>query len=536
MFKKAVAVLLAVLMLSAALAGCGNHKSSKDSVSAVFGPEPETIDPSLNQTADGSVYISNAFEGLTRNIKGGKVGKGIAKRWDISNDRLTYTFHLREAEWSDGRPVKAQDFVYAWRRILDPKTASPYNYIMFYIKNGEKYSSGKAKAEDVGVKALDDKTLQVTLAAPATFFLELCSLSYYVPLRKDIIDKYGDKWTQSPGSYVSDGAFKLKEWKHNDELVFEKNDRYWDASNVILKKVNFKLMSSDATALTAFESGDIDVDYMVVPQEEIPNLLKNGKAAVYPELSTYFYDFNVTKPPFDNVNVRKAFALAIDRQYLCDRVALAGQKPALGFVPYGFINPATGKDFREEGGSYLPAVPSRDDMNNARKLMAEAGYPNGKGFPQVELKYTADAGNKRLAEAVQSQLKTGLNIDLSLAGEEWKVYMTDIENGNYMMACKGWGTDYTDPISFMDIYTTGGGNNSTGWGVASYDRLIADTKTSPDQKVRFRDMHEAEKILMAGMPVLPVYFYSKVVMEDPRLKGQWTTSLGQYFFRNAYFD
>ena len=536
MTRRILAVILAVFMIAAVFTGCGGVKSSKDSVTALFGSEPTTIDPALNQTLDGGTYISHLFEGLTRNDEGNIV-PGVAEKWDISTDGLVYTFHIRgNAKWSDGQPVKAQDFEYAWKRALDPKTASPYNYILFYLKNGEKFSSGEAKAEDVGVKAKDDKTLEVTLEAPTTFFLELCAFMTYMPVRQDIVEKNGDQWTQKAETYVSNGAFKMKEWKHNDEIVVEKSDNYWDKDKILLKEIHFKLMDDEAAALTATEAGEIDVNYAHVPTTEIPRLQKENKIRIISDLSTYYYDFNTKMKPFDDARVRKAFAMAIDRQYIVEKVTQAGQKPATGWVCYGFTNPDTKKDYREEGGDFLPKSPTADDLAKAKQLLADAGYPDGKGLPEIELKYNTSESHKLIAEAVQEQLKKNLGVSIKVVNEEWKVFVTDRNEKKFHLARDGWGTDYSDPISFIDTFVTGGGNNNTNWGSEAYDKLVQQAKSTADQKVRFKAMHDAEKIMMDEMPILPVYFYTKTLMENPQLKGNYASPLGFYFLHHAYFQ
>lgn len=552
MKRKMVALLLVAVCAVSALSGCGS-KSSRDSVVAVFGPEPTTIDPGLMQTLDGATYNVHLFEGLTRDDHG-EIVPGVAKSWDISEDLKTYTFHLRDnALWSDGKKVTAQDFEYGWKRNLDPRTASYYAYIMYYIEGGEEYNSFLLKEdatdeeektyeaelkkleENVKVKALDELTLEVTLLAPASFFPELvANQPTFMPLRKDTIETNKDAWALAPETYLTNGAFRLKEWKHHDEIVVEKNENYWDKGRVFFKEIHFKLMDNSNAALSATEAGEIDVNYSLIPLDAIPQLVKDGKATIYPDLATYFYNFNAAEPPFDNAKVRKAISLAVDRRYIVDKVTMSNQKPAEGMVPFGFPDPIAKKDFREaDSVRYLPETAN---IEEARKLLAEAGYPEGKGFPEIEFIYVTNEGQKRIAEAIQQQLKDNLGITLRLANMEWAVFIEEMNKGKFHFFANNFGADYSDPISMLEIFMSNSGNNTTGWSNAEYDRLLDAAKNTDDQKVRFDAMHKAEKILLDEMPIMPLYFYTKTIMEPKNLKGSYLSPTGLYFLDSAYFE
>lgn len=552
MKMKIVAFILIAVLAATLISGCG-EKGSNDSITALFGSEPTTLDPGLMQTFDEMTYAVHMFEGLTRNKHGEFVG-GVASDWEISKDLKTYTFHLNTAAvWSDGKPVKAQDFEYAWKRNLDPRTASSCAYILYYIKGGEefnsftlkenatdlekkKYEEDLKKLEDqVQIKALDDRTLEVTLIAPAAFFLELCaSQPVYFPLRKDIIESNGEEWSAKSMTYISNGSYKLKQWKHNDEIVCAKNDKYWDDERVRLKEIHFKLMDDINAALSATEAGDIDINFAHIPTAEIPKLVKEGKAVTYPDLAIYFYDFNTKKVPFDNVKVRKAIALAIDRTYIVEKVTMAQQKPAVGMVPYGFPDPVAKKDFRE--ADTVKYLPETANVEEAKRLLAEAGYPDGKGFPEVEFIYNTYATHKKIAEAIQEQLKVNLGITLKLSNMETAVFVDERNKGNFNFCVDAFGTDYADPMSFIDLFTSKSGNNSTQWGNAEFDKLVDTAKNTDDQTVRFNSMHKAEKILMDEMPVVPIYFLTKTIMEPKNLKNQYKSPTGLYYLDDAYFE
>lgn len=550
MTRKIIAILLIAVMAASVLAGCG-AKSSRDSIVALFGSEPNTMDPGLMQTLDGGTYVAHLFEGLTRNSYG-KFVPGVAEKWDISEDLTTYTFHLRKnAVWSDGKAVTAKDFEYAWKRALDPTTASPYAYIMYYVKGGEELNSFALKegatedekkkekeeikklADQVGVKALDDYILQVTLIAPTPFFLELCAFQTYLPIRQDTVEKNGDKWTQTPETYLTNGPYVLKEWKHNDEIVVTKSDSYWDKGRAKIKEIHFKLMDDDKAALSATEAGEIDINYAHMPNEEIPRLLKEGKAKIYPDMACYFYDFNTKKPPFDNPKVRKAITLAIDRTYIVEKVTMANQKPAVGFVPYGLPDPVAKKEFREVSGDYLPKTAN---IEEAKKLLAEAGYPDGKGLPEIEFIYNTSEGHKKIAEAIQEQLKQNLGITIKLTNMEWAVFVEERNKRNFSFCRDGWGADHSDPLTFLDLWTSKSGNNNTEWKNAEYDALIKTAQTTSDSKARFDAMYKAEKLLMEEMPILPLYFYTKTIMEPANLKGHFKSAMGIYYLDEAYFE
>lgn len=547
MNKRTIAALIIAVLAVSLLAGCrdvnkggtkdGGNGGGKDTITAIFGSEPGTIDPALNQTLDAGTYIAHLFEGLT-DLSTGEVKPGVAERWDISEDGKKYTFYLREdAKWSDGKPVTAHDFEYAWKRVLNPETASPYAYILYLIKGAQAYNEGVGKEEDVGIRAVDERTFEVELVSRAPYFLELAGFMVTVPVRKDIIEKYGDKWTQSPDTYISNGAFKLKEWKHQDEIVVVKNEQYWNKDEIKLNEIRFKLMDDDDAALSATEAGEIDVNYAHIPPNAIPDLVEQGKAKILPDLSTYYYDFNTTRPPFNDVRVRKAFALAIDRQYIVEKVTKANQKPADGWVPIGMIEPEENKDFRDVAKERYgaPYIPEKANVEEAKRLLAEAGYPDGKGFPEVELIYNTSEGHKMIAEAVQNMWKENLGVNVKISNMEWNVFVEERNNLNFDIARDGWSADYADPMCFMDMWMSNSGNNSTGWKNKEYDELINKAINSGDQKERFEALHKAEQLLIEDMPILPVYYYTKTVIYPDNLVGWQYSPVGMFYLHRAEF-
>lgn len=532
MMKRLLAVVLAAIMLTAVFAGCGAQKSSKDTLSVTVGSEPLTLDPGKNSSVDGGIYILHNFEGLTRQDKDGKTIPGIASKWEISDDGTKYTFHLRDAKWADGQPVRAQDFEYAWKRALSPELASEYAYQVWYLKNGMAYSMGEAKAEDVGVKALDDKTLEVTLEAPTSYFLDLCRFPTYMPVREDIVSKYGEEWTQKPETWIGNGAYKMTAWEHNSQITFTKSDTYWDAKNIgIIKTINWKLMDDEAAALNAFETGDLDLVDGLVPQAEIQNLLNEGKAKIYDEVGTYYIYFNVEKDPLKDKRVRQALSLAIDREYIVEKVTRAGQKPADAIVPYKTPGLDPKKDFRTEGGSLIP---TKGDVAKAKQLMADAGYPDGKGFPELEIYYNTQSGHKAIMEAIMQMWKDNLGISVKSPNMEWKVLQEKVNNKDFVMSRMGWIGDYNDPMTFLDMWLSESTQNNTNFKNAEYDRLIKEAKSTADQKIRMTNMHEAEKIFLDEMPAVPIYYYVSVFLESPSLQGHRVDPLAFLYLHYAY--
>ncbi|WP_143314567.1 peptide ABC transporter substrate-binding protein [Clostridium sp. HBUAS56017] len=538
--KKLCAITLALALGATTLVGCGGKDSGKGAKQEMvhnLGAEVETVDPTLNKAIDGSIVIANAFEGLYKTYDSDKAEPGIAKSCDISSDGLTYTFHLRDdAKWSDGQQVTAKDFAYSWKRALDPKTAANYAYQLYYIKGGEAYNTGKGSADALGIKVVDDLTLEVKLEKPTTYFLELTAFATYMPLREDVISAHPNDWTTDPSTYVTDGAFKLQEYNMKDSYVFVKNDNYYDKDKVKLNKLTFKMIVDETSAYASLKNGELtSID--TVPVAEIESGKQSGLVQISPNLGTYFYCLNVgnkteqlkpeVKKALDNKNVRKALNLAIDREKIVKEVAKGGQEPAYSFVPKGIE--IDGKDFADK--KYWDET--KFDVEGAKKLLADAGYPNGEGLPTFQLKYNTAEGNKLIAEAVQ-QMWAQIGVKVNLQNEEWKVFQKSRENGSYEIARHGWSADYADPMSFLDMWMTGGGNNDAKFANPKYDELIKKAQLETDAKTRAQHMREAENILMEEMPIVPIYYYTFVKGIDPKVKDMRVSPLGQVYFVKAY--
>ena len=525
-----------LVIIALMAAGCGKKEEAKASDDPVeqkitynVAAEPETLDPAASTGApEGTIQLA-LFEGLTRLDANNQPIPGIAQTWDVSADGLQYTFHLRDAKWSNGDPVTAQDFEYAWKRLLNPDLANYYAFQAYYIVNGEEYNSGKATAADVGVKALDDKTLQVSLTAPTPYFLGLTAFTALYPVNQKV-DQATKDWFTKPETFVGNGPFKLTEWEHNQKLVLVKNENYWAADDVKLQTLVMTTVESDTTELTMFETDQLDVAENP-PQQELKRLLEEKTAQIFPDLGVYFYVFNTDKKPLDDSRVRRAMSLAIDRQSLIDNVTQAFEKPALAIVPYG-VSDDSG-DFRKNGGDYF-----KEDIAEAKKLLAEAGFPDGKDFPTLKLLFNTKESHQKIAETLQEMWKVNLGINVELTNQEFGVYENSVKVGDFDIARAGWLPDYSDPMTYLDLWMTSDlSMYYTGWSNPQYDKLIKTARIEADPAARFQEMHDAEKILMADMPVLPIYFYTNPNMYKPWVKGVIVPTLGAYQeFRWAYVE
>ena len=495
--------------------------------------EPETIDPQLNTSVDGAIIASHLFESLIRwddDGQGNAILKpGIAESWDVSEDGLTWTFHLRDAKWSDGKPMTAGDFVYTWNRLVSPETGADYEYMLDMVKG---YDSEDKKLD---ISAPDDKTFVVNLNVKCPYFEEICAFPAVMPVREDVVAK--ETWTNDAETLISNGPYKLEKWDHNSQLILVKNPEYYDAESVKAEKLNFHLQDDQNAIYASYRSGDLDF-IESVPQEEVSKLLETKELKVLPQVGTYFVCFNTEKPPFDDARVRKAFSLVIDRDFIVRQVTGQGQEPAGGYVPAGVYDAegAEGKDFRTTGGDYYSVKVEDYDKNveEAQKLLADAGYPNGEGFPQIEYLYNTMESHKAIAEALQNMWQEKLGVQVTLQNQDWNVFLTERKQGNFNIARHGWIADYNDPMSFIDMWMTGGGNNDAQYKNAKFDELVKAAKATSDQKLRMENMHKAEDILIGEDAVVaPLYFYNNSYMAKPNINGIYYTPLGYFFFKSA---
>ncbi|WP_294405938.1 peptide ABC transporter substrate-binding protein [uncultured Clostridium sp.] len=546
--KKICSVVMAAMLGVSVLTGCGSSSGNGSSSSAAanaqeltfnLGTDIKTLDPALNQAVDSSILLANMFEGLYKLDENQKAVPGIAESCDVSEDGTVYTFHLRsDAKWTNGNPVTAGDFEYAWKRVMNPDTAAEYAYQMEYIKGAKEYTSGTGSVDEVGVKAVDDQTLEVTLNAPCAYFLELTAFPCYFPVEKKTVES-NEQWANTADTYVSNGPFKLTDYKIKDQVVLEKNDTYYGKDSVKLDKINVKFVADETSAWASYKTGQFDMVY-VVPQSEVQEAAKDGSAQIYPFLSNLYLSINMTDSvqnidpeaakALSNPKVRKAMNLAIDRDSLVENVKKGGQVAAHSFVPAGIIGP-DGNDFSSK--EYFD---SKGNVEEAKKLLAEAGYPDGQGFPSVVLLYNPEKGNGPVMQAVQDMWKTNLGIDVQLQSQEWKVFIATRNEKNYEIARDGWGADYVDPMTFLDIFQTTSGQNNSGYSNPEYDKIIDAAKLEQNADKRFELFRQAEDIVMEDMPVIPLYYDTQPMGVKSYIKDLSVSPLGYIYFDKAYIE
>lgn len=522
------------------LTGCGSRETAvasgnRDQVLHIGNlSEPSDLDPQTVSSLQDFQIIVGLFEGLTSfDPATAEPVPGVATRWESSPDSLEWTFHLRpDAKWSNGEAVTAHDFVWAYQRVLSAKLGSEYAAMMFCLVNARDYLAGDVTDfSKVGVKAADDHTLQLSLAYPVPYLPGMVGHAVWFPIHRETIlahgamDRRGTRWTR-PGNLVSNGPFILTEWKPDQYIRIERNSNYWDTANVRLNQVNFYPLANSTTEEAAFRSGQLHAT-VTIPQAKIDvyktDPEKTGLLKQHPQLATYFYRMNVERPPLDDSRVRRALSMSIDRQKIIDAVAKGDQIPAFNLTPPG------------TGGYESPAIITHDP-EGARKLLADAGFPGGEGFPSIELLYNTSDGHRSLAVALQQMWRTELGVDITLYNQEAKVWNDTMRQGNYHIARTGWVGDYLDASTFLDLMTTENGNNQTNWSNAKYDELIEKSRTVIDKNSRFELYREAESILMQDSPIIPLYFYMNNNLQVPELKGWHGNLLGIYPFNQVYLE
>ena len=525
-----------------------------------LGKEPRSLDPALAADPVSWTVVGDLFEGLVRITTDGPK-PGLATDWTVSDDRLTYTFRLRDARWTNGDPVTAADFVYAWTRALDPRTNAQWAALQLHkIKgaadlnrvrttvndpSGQKDYYGRpeqvpnpdfdkqfsAAVAKLGLKAVDKQTLVVTLDSPTPYFLTLAASAAYMPVNQKAVQSGAD-WAGGSSGLVSNGPFRLTQWSRNDRLVLEKNPDYWEAGSVKLAGITFTAVADESTASARFEGGELDGND-AVPTGSLPQLVAAGKAAVGPSVSTYYYEFNATRAPFTDVRVRKALSLAIDRRAIVENTTRGGERPALAFVPNGFPNPSSGQDFRAEGGDWY-----QEDVAAAKQLLADAGYPGGKGFPAFSILHLTDERTRLVAEAIRQMWMQNLGIEnIDLQGAEAREVRETIDSRKYDVV--GWVRQrpYLDPLPFLDRqWTSAMWIGPDVWTGDQYNALVRTARTAADETARFTAMHQAEEALQEQATVMPIFFDTGRWQEKPWVRGLFRTAIGTTDFKWAYIE
>jgi ABC-type oligopeptide transport system substrate-binding subunit len=481
------------------------------------GAEPEMIDPGLAVGQPDGRICRVMFEGLTipdeRTLE---PRPGQAERWEVSADRLTYTFHLRAGlQWSDGVPLTARDFEWSWRRVLRPENAARYASMLYPIANAEAYSKGTLHdSTRVGIRAPDDSTLVVTLEHPTPYFVFLTEFYTYMPVPRRAIERFGSRWTQ-PGHVVSNGPFLLTAWRQGDHFDFVKNPRYWDAASVRLDRVVAYSVEDLNTTVNLYKAGAIDwTTSGYIPSQFVPYLMQYDDFQHGRYQGVYFYSMNVTRKPFDNVWVRRALNYAVDRDAIANDLLKRIYDPWGNFAPSGY-----------PGYVAPPRLPY--DPVKARTCLARAGYPGGRGFPKISILFNTSENHRRIAEALQAIWKRELGIEVELSNQEWASFMEATTSLQYDVARRSWIGDYLDPTTFLGIGLSGDGNNRTGWSDPRYDALLRQAAREPDPARRLRFLSDAEALLLDSGPFIPIYHYSITDLIQPNaldthtLKGVW---------------
>ena len=502
---------------------------------------PETIDPALNAASDGSEMILHLSEGLFRFGEDSELEEGIAESYEVSDDNLTYTFHLRDGlKWSDGSDLTAEDLVYTWKRVADPMTASPYAYdLLNYLKGWKEATDAKNPNPDaLGVSAPDPKTFVVELVTPCTFFEQICAHAVLSPVQKAAVET-GDSWATNPATYVSDGAYKLTAYTPGDVIVMEKNENYWDADHVTFDKLTWHLIEDDTAAYAAYQDGALDFCFRV-PTEEIPSVQDNKEFHTDSLMGTYFLVYNTTKAPFDNPLVRQALSLAIDRKYVADTIMLGTYAPAKNFVGPGVSDVEKGSSFEEvttkKYGDHFHIDDYDADLKRAKELLAEAGFPGGKGFPEIQYSTNDSEFHKPLAEYLQSAWKDELGITVNIDIQEWNTFAADRRAGNFEVARHGWSYDWDDPSNMINLFETDNGNNDGKYSNPTFDKLVDNARKTTDAKEHFDFLHQAEQEILDQAGCAPVAYYNDMWMQRSNLKGVWHTPYGYYFYMHGSFE
>lgn len=493
-----------------------------------IGSEPSDLDPHIVTGIGEAKVLHSLFEPLVSfDPKTLKPVPAIAERWDISADGLTYTFHLRaNAKWSNGEPITAQDCVDSWKRILTPTLAADYAYMLYMVRGAEAFNKGKADFSSVGLAAPDAHTLVVQLTAPAPYFLQVLLNSPWRPVNVRAIAAVGDAYHRgtawaTPARIVTSGPFHLKEWTSHQRLVVEKSATYWDREHVKLNSIVFYPTDSVDAEERAFRAGQLHITYslslskLASYRQSMPDSLR-----IDPYLSTYFFRANTRKPPLDNALVRRALSLAIDRTLIVEKVLRGGQRPAPSLVP-----PET-PDYP------VPALPPRD-LETAKKLLAEAGYPGGKGFPPVEITYNNSEILRLVVEAIQEMWRHDLGIEVQIVNQEYKVAFANRRTGNYQLLFGDWVGDYLDATTFLDLWRSDAGNNHTGWANHDYDVLMDRAMTENDAAARAKLLQQAELLMLENSPCIPVYFNTHVYLCSPSVKDWLPNPMDHMDYRHV---
>lgn len=534
--KRKIALLLAVTMLfTLGFGACGKKENSDGGKQLVaeLGPNPETIDPALNSAVDGGNMLLFAFDCLLNVDKDNKIIPGAAESYDVSADGLTWTFHLRkDLKWSDGSALTAKDFVYSWKRVADPATAAPYGETVLGMVKG--YADAAAGNVDaLAVSAPDDTTFVVELAHPCTYFDKLAAFATLSPVNQATIEKNGDAWATDPKSYVCNGPFYISEWVPSSYIIFKKNPNYRDKDSIKLDSIKLLLMEDANASYGAYE----DKKAMMikdVPVAEIPSLQGREDFHIDPDLGTYYIDLNTTLPQFSDPKVRMALSLAIDRNYVAETLMQGTFKAATNFIGTSVVD-WDGSYFMDNANGGKPYINNDDfagNLEKAKQLMADAGYPEGKGFPTIKYSINDAGYHKVVAQYLQEAWKK-LGITVNVDVVEWASFTPLRRAGDYEASRDGWLFDYNDPSNMLDLMVSTNGNNNAKYNNPDFDAMMAKAAAEPDPKTRSGYLHQAEDIMMADTGVIPVAYYNDFYLQSTKVTGSWHSPYGYWYLQYA---
>lgn len=562
MKKKVISLMLAACMVMG-MTACGSSASTTDSQPAAdgttsetqaattdaaaqttestgdkelavqIGPDPETIDPALNSAVDGGNMLLHAYECLLTVGEDGTLQPGQAESYDVSEDGLTWTFHLRDGlKWSDGSDLTANDFVYSWKRVCDPEVAAPYaETVLGMVKGYDEAIDGNLDA--LGVSAPDDSTLVVELANPCSYFGSLAAFATLSPVQEATIEANGEAWATAPETYVSNGPFYMTEWVPGSHITFSKNPYYWNADAIKLDRLKFVLMEDSNAAYSAYQTGEV-LMIKDVPTEEIPSLTGTDDFYVDPIIGTYYISLNIQKAPFDDVNVRKALSLAIDREYVASTLMQGTYTAAGNFMGPGWMD-TDGTEFMSNangGKPYIDTTNFEANLEEAKQLLADAGYPDGEGFPTISYT-TNDAGYHKVVAEYLQQAWAELGIDLQVNIVEWSSFTPMRRSGDFEVARNGWVGDYSDPSNMLELFCTTNGNNDGKFSNADFDAAIDTSRSTLDATERSTALHTAEDILMDQAGCIPLAYYNDFWLQSSKITGAWHSAYGYWYFMYA---
>lgn len=502
-------------------------------LSVQVGPDPETIDPALNSAVDGGNMLLHSFECLLAVDQNGQLAPGQAESWETSEDGLTWTFHLRDGlKWSDGSDLTANDFVYSWKRVCDPMVAAPYaETVLSMVEGYDKAIEGDLDA--LQVVATDNNTLVVTLSAPCSYFGSLAAFATLSPVQQATVEANGDAWATKAETYISNGPFYVSDWVPGSYIMMTKNPYYWNADAIKLDGIKWNLIEDSNAAYSAYQTGEV-LMIKDVPTEEIPSLKENADFYVDPIIGTYYLSMNIDREPFNNADVRKALSLAIDRDYVANALMQGTYSPAGNLMGPGWID-TDGKQFKDNangGKEYIDTTNYEADLEEAKQLLADAGYPNGEGFPTITYS-TNDAGYHKVVAEYLQQAWAELGIDLQVDIVEWASFTPMRRNGDYDVARNGWVGDYSDPSNMLDLFYSTNGNNDGKFNNADYDAAMDLSRTTLDAAERSTALHNAEDVLMEEAGCIPVAYYNDFWLQSDKITGSWHSPYGYWYFMYA---